>query len=434
MRKKILWTLVCVFLLFAVGIGYAMFYVKDTKPVVITWWAFPVFASSNVAGGYEQSLIDAFQKENPNIKIELKLINFTSGPDKLNDALRKKGNCDVLFDAPGRIMAYGQQGRLVQLNDFFDDLYLEDVTNEHIIKACKNKEIFYMYPLSSSPFYMVFNQERAEKAGVAHLIKEGWTTEDFTKVLYALQKAGYIPGAIFFNGVGGDQATRAFIANLYNGDIIKSDLSIYTTDTKEFIEALAYVKVAVEQGKLLQGPYINGDMSIKKFINGEASFSLLWGPVQQKRNEGILKRNNIKTIEVPFPNPTGIPKLEYLVNGFCIFDTGDMARINAAKKFVKFVCDDAVWGPKSVQQTGCFPVRHSFGELYYDERMARIASWSKYYMTYYNTVDGFATMRNYWSKFLRVFFSGKQTIQADAVAFTKKINATISNSQEFEVE
>lgn len=52
----------------------------------ITWWAFPVFTQEKTEDGvgtYEKKLIAAFEKENPNIKVNLETIDFTSGLKRL---------------------------------------------------------------------------------------------------------------------------------------------------------------------------------------------------------------------------------------------------------------------------------------------------------------------------------------------------------------
>ena len=90
------------------------------------------------------------------------------------------------------------------------------------------------------------------------------------------------------------------------------------------------------------------------------------------------------------PSDDGVPALEYLVNGFCVFDNGDDTKAAAAKEFIKFVCDDETWGPKNVVRTGAFPVRASFGDLYAgNEEYKLLSGWTKYYAPYYNTMDGF---------------------------------------------
>ena len=61
----------------------------------------------------------------------------------------------VLFDAPGRIIEYGKNGKLVSLDDLFTDEFVKDVNNDALVNACKGNGTTYMYPISSAPFYMV---------------------------------------------------------------------------------------------------------------------------------------------------------------------------------------------------------------------------------------------------------------------------------------
>ena len=128
-------------------------------------------------------------------------------------------------------------------------------------------------------------------------------------------------------------------------------------------------------------------------------------------------------ISVPFPSDDCVPELEYLVNGFCVFDNGDDAKAAASKEFIKFICDDAEWCPKSVVQTGAFPVRTSYGNLYEgNEEMSLLASWTQYYGPYYNTKEGFAAMRPLWFNMLQQVFNGTPAQEA-ADAFNTGANA-----------
>lgn len=61
-------------------------------------------------GTYEKKLIAAFEKANPEIKVKLETIDFTSGPEKITTAIEAGTAPDVLFDAPGRIIQYGKMG------------------------------------------------------------------------------------------------------------------------------------------------------------------------------------------------------------------------------------------------------------------------------------------------------------------------------------
>ena len=74
-------------------------------------WAFPVFTQEKTGDGvgtYEKSIIEAFEKANPDIKVKLETIDFKSGPEKITTAIEAGTAPDVLFDAPGRIIQYGK--------------------------------------------------------------------------------------------------------------------------------------------------------------------------------------------------------------------------------------------------------------------------------------------------------------------------------------
>ena len=397
----------------------------------ITWWAFPVFTQENAddgVGTYETSIIEAFEKANPDIKVKLETIDFTSGPEKITTAIEAGTAPDVLFDAPGRIITYGKSGKLAELDDLFTDDFIKDVNNDNLIQASKAGDTAYMYPISSAPFYMALNKAMLEDAGVLDLVKDGWTTDDFEKVIKALKDKGYNPGSLFANGQGGDQGTRAFLANLYSGSVTDAEVTKYTTDQPNFVKALEKAAGWIKDGYMMNGSQYNGGDDIQNFANGQTSYTILWAPSQNGIQAQLLEASKVEVVEVPFPSEDGKADLEYLVNGFAVFNNGDEAKVAAAKKFIQFICDDEEWGPKNVVRTGAFPVRTSYGKLYDTKRMETISTWTEYYSPYYNTIDGFAEMRALWFPMLQAVSNGEQSA-ADALAnFTKQANETITKA------
>ncbi|MVX59274.1 extracellular solute-binding protein [Streptococcus danieliae] len=400
----------------------------DSGKTEITWWAFPVFTQEKAEDGvgtYEKSIIEAFEKQNPDVKVNLEMIDFKSGPEKITTAIEAGTAPDVLFDAPGRIIQYGKNGKLVELSDLFTEEFTKDITNEELVKASKAGDKAYMYPLSSAPFYMAFNREMLKEAGVEDLVKEGWKTSDFEKVLKALKDKGYNPGSLFSNGQGGDQGTRAFLANLQGGSVTDVEVSKYTTDSPEFIKALEQAKAWMDQGYLANGSQFDGGADIQNFANGQTAYTLLWTTGQNGLQEKLLQASGVDVVEVPFPSPEGKPALEYLINGFAIFDNKDDKKAEASKEFVQFLADDKEWGPKNVVRTGAFPVRVSYGKLYTDKRMETINEWTNYYSPYYNTIDGFAEMRTLWFPMLQSVSNGDEKAEEALKTFTEKANETI---------
>ena len=266
----------------------------------ITWWAFPVFTQEKAddgVGTYEKSIIEAFEKANPDIKVKLETIDFKSGPEKITTAIEAGTAPDVLFDAPGRIIQYGKNGKLADLNDLFTEDFVKDVNNDNIIQASKAGDTAYMYPISSAPFYMAMNKKMLEDAGVLDLVKEGWTTDDFEKVLKALKDKGYTPGSLFSNGQGGDQGTRAFIANLYGGSVTDEKVTKYTTDDPKFVKGLEKASKWIDDGLMMNGSQFDGGADIQNFANGQTSYTILWAPSQNGIQAKLLDASKVEVVK-----------------------------------------------------------------------------------------------------------------------------------------
>lgn len=402
--------------------------VETSGTVTIQWWSFPVFAQENEeesTGSYEKKLIQTFEAKHPDIKVQLKMIDFTTGPEKVEIAIANDSAPDVLLDAPGRIVDYGHRGYMMNLNGMFDDAFVKDVNNDALIQACKDGDIPYVYPLSSAPFYMVFNYDMVQDAGVLDLVKEGWTTDDFIQVTKALSEAGYAPGSLFCKDSGGDQGTRAFAMNLSSGSVLNDSLSAYQVADPKGIEGLSTVKACLDKGYIVDGSMYNGTDDIQNLVNGHSSYSLLWSLGMDKTYQSRLEANGIRLLEVPYPSNDGHADLEYLVNGFGIFKNKDETKMEAAKTFVDFMCNDSVYGPQNVIQTGAIPVRTSFGDLYDDTRLKTLSTWKKYYTTYYNTVSGFMSMRTYWYHMLQSMIHGDKSPKLVAQYFVKLANQSL---------
>lgn len=401
---------------------------NENADVTIEWWAFPVFfqeEESDPSGTYEKEVIEAFEKEHKNIKVNLTMLQYSSGDEKLRYSVNNNKACDVLFDAPGRIMTYAHQNKLVDLNSMFTDDFVSDVDNQSILNSCMLKDKAYMYPISTAPFYMVFNKEYLEDAGVADLVKEGWTTEDFIKVAKALHRSGYVSASVFCGDSSGDQGTRAFISNLYDSSVINKDMTAYEINDENGKKGFRLVKDMVENGYMRNGSFRDATNVLESFVEGNASFTLLWGPNQQLRYSYFLKANNIQTVEVPYPSEDGVPELEYLVNGFCVFNNQDQNKINASKQFIDFICNDKNWGKKSVELTGCIPVRKS--QDIANKELSKISNWTKYYSEYYNDVKGFSDMRVLWYENLQAMLDGCKSPDECADDFVSAANKTLSD-------
>ena len=220
-----------------------------------------------------------------------------------------------------------------------------------------------------------------------------------------------------------------FRSNLTNANLMNADLSEYTLSEAAGVEALTLINDGVKAGWLAANTGGVANDALEHFTtptNSTFWAVALWSPNLHSARQEELDASNIEAIAVTLPSKDGSPKLEYLVNGYAIFDNKDATKIAAAKEFVKFLSDDEVIGKQNVLATNCFPVRTSFGDLYEgDENMSYYASLTKYYGAYYNTVNGFGSMRPFWWGSLQAMIIDDMNPEEAAVYFDENANLTL---------
>ncbi len=429
MKKLLAITLAMAMLLSMAATAFAQ------EKTVVRFWAFPNFATiDDTLGAYEESLIAAFEAANPDVDVQLEMLDFDAGPAKIATAITAKqanptaSAPDVIFDAPGRIMTWASEGILENLNDMFSDADKADIS-QGVQEASKYMGDYVMYPLGTAPFCMGFNKTMLEQHGLLDMLPlEGdrtWTLEQYEALLKALKEKGEAGAVIFCRTQGGDQGTRAFLSNLYGGSIMNDELNAYTTNDENFVKALDWTMTAIKDGLLEDGVGFDGTGAIDEFAAGRVSHTILFGTGLYNLRKAQLDEMEIEAVLVPYPAPAGQEQLEFLVSGLCVLKNEDAKVVEAAKRFVKFMCDDPEWAAKNVAQAGQFSPRASVVAEVEDKEIAYGSTMSKLFGKYYNTVPGFAQMRTFWFSALQAAFSGQKTAQEAMDFFVEEANKTL---------
>lgn len=407
----------------------------------ISWWTYPIFVQDEGQedGSYERQLIEAFNKKYPNITVELQMLDYTEGPNQVQSLLTSEGGTlpNVLLDGPGRISAYAKEGALADISDLFTEDVVSDMVSEGILSACKNGDSYVMYPLSGSNYVMAFNRYMIEGSGAIELMnREGactWTTEAFEQVLERLNASGFNSGMLYCSGIAGDYATRSFITNLYDGSLMNEDMTAYTMDSEANRQALTKIKEWMEKGWILNGSGSSGADAVASFVSGENSYCLLWSLPQALSNAEALAENGVEVVVMPYPSADGTPSLEYMLNGFCIFENTDADKLQASRYLVDFLCNDAEVAVENVVRSGAFPVRSSMGDVYEGNEEAQIyEALMPYSGTYYNKVDGFEEMRVYWYQMETEILNEEYSVNDATESFVEYANKTLEKKEEEE--
>ena len=398
------------------------------KKVEITYWDFPQFTKDKEfkkTEDFDAALIKAFEAKNPNIKVNYQKIEFTDGPAKIETAIQSKTAPDVIYDAPGRVIAWAAKDLLVPLDDVD-----KSKLNEAAVKASSYKDKLYMYPQGVAPFLMGVNKDLTDKLGVTDLLPlnkqdRSWNVEEYEKFLKAVkQKDSSITPALFYTkSQAGDQGPRAFVANLYNSWITDDANSKYTINDANGVKGLEWVKKAYDEGLLGQGVALEAKDALEAFKSGRAATTILFSPgIAASHASGF----NYKFL--PFPNNGGKAKYDYLVAGPAIFDNGDADKAAAAKKFVDFMVNDKDWGKRTLLASGNFSAKKGETGLYDSEELKFAEGLTGQYAPYYNTIPGFAKMRPLWFNMVQGVLNGKTTPKEGLDKFVEDANKTIKEA------
>ena len=397
----------------------------------ISLWTYPI-------GGWGDekqvnALTDAFLADT-GIKVNVEYLAYADGDDKVNAAITANGAPDLIMEGPERLVAnWGAKGYMVDLAGMLDDTDKAEI-NSAVLSACINADgAMYEYPLVMTAHCMAVNLNAFKEAGAdqyLNLDTHTWTTEDFTKAVAALyDHYGETVGAVYCAGQGGDQGTRALINNLYGGTFTTEDHSAYTWNDANNIKALELLKGM--DGIAFDASLAGGD-EIAKFYQGVLKMAFCWN-IAQQLNPNSAGTGAEKTITgddivfMAFPSETGEAKLQGGIWGFGIFDNGDDAKIEAAKTFIKYMCDSENTAD-AVKTASYFAVRDAaegtdLSTIWADNAiMAEYNKLMPMLGDYYQVTAGWAQARTSWWNMLQDIGEGAD-IAATVDTFMAEANA-----------
>lgn len=407
------------------------------KPVEITWWNFPNFQPlDGEVGKYEKQIIAAFNKKHPEIKVNLEMITFEGGPQKLNVAIASNSAPDLIYDAPGRIIDWGKKKLLAPLNDIVSDEVKKDITPALWKQSMVGDQI-YMYPINTAPFMMAVNKTVFEKIGALDLLPlsrpdRTWTVAEYEKALQAVKDKApeIIPTGFFAKSTAGDQGTRAYIANLGVSRFLSEDNSKVAINTDNAAKALDWVVKATKDKLSVAGSASLAAADVNDlFLQGKLAFTLNYSAVLKAQNVPN-KKVQFEDVLLPFPTMDGSkPKLEPYLGGMAVFNNGNADKIAASKKLIDFIANDPEYAKKNLIQTGGLSVRTSVTGLYNDPEY-KYAEVARQFITDAPTIaDGYAEIRTFWFPELQRALTGGATGKEAPDAFAVKANEAIAKAK-----
>ena len=402
--------------------------------VELTLWTYPV-------GTFADNLdatIEAFNKVHPEISITYETIDYQNGDTKVTSAIQGGTTPDLIFEGPERLVGnWGRSGVMVDLSDLWAEDAASDIA-DGVKNASQLDGKYYMYPLSVTAHSMAINYEVFEAAGALQYIDEEtrtWTTDDFVaacEALKAAMDAGTITmaetGIIYCGAQGGDQGTRALVNNLYSDYYVNDDGTSYNANSANNVKALTLLQEMVNEGSLSANASYAAADELQAFANQTCAVTFCWNYSNYTQ---YAEQTQFTPFAMAFPSDDSQPELEMAgPYGFGVFDKGDEAKIEAAKTFIDFVCNDQTVGTEAVKTTGFFPVHADWGDVYAGDADADLrapfALMSDYLGRYYNLTGGWTEQRALWWPMLAEILTTGADVQTAADSFVEQANANIA--------
>lgn len=410
----------------------------DGEEVEITWWAFPNFqAVDGEVGKYESQIIEAFNEKNPDVKVNLEMITFEGGPEKLNVAIATNTAPDVIYDAPGRIIDWGKKDLLVPLNDMMPQEVVDDISPALMKQSMVGDDVF-MYPFNTGPFMMAVNKTIFEEIGELDLLPldrpdRTWTVEEYEKALQAVKEKApdIIPSGFYAKSVAGDQGTRGYITNLGKTRFLTEDYSAVEINSDGGVAGLEWVVQASKDGLVAPGAAsLDAGDHNDLFLQGKMAFAINYSAVLKALFEPD-KTTDFEDVLLPYPTPDGSdPALEPFLGGLAVFDNDDDARAEASKKLIDFIVNDPEWGEKNLIQTGGLSARNSITGLYEGSEYEYSELARKFITDPPTLADGYAEIRTFWFPALQEAILETKSAKDALDEFAEKANQAIETGGE----
>ena len=383
----------------------------------ISLWTYPI-------GGWgDQATVDKLMadfKAATGITVKVEYLTYADGDDKVNTAIEGNAAPDLIMEGPERLVAnWGAKGKMVNIADLFDATDKAEINAAALAACFADDATAYEYPLVMTAHCMGINKTVFEAAGAMQYLDaetRTWTTENFLKAMEAVYNyTGKQVGAVYCVGQGGDQGTRALVNNLYGGTFTDAAHTTYTWDDPNNIKAL---QTLVDMKAVEFDAGIAGGDEIALFYNGTLNTAFCWNIAQQlnpnSANTGAAKTASGDDIMfMAFPSENGTDsKLCGGIWGFGIFDNGDAAKIDAAKTFIKYMCDSEKTAD-AVKAANYFAVRDTAEGADLSTIWADNAIMAEYNVLmpllgdYYQVTTGWAEARTAWWNMLQQVGAGE---------------------------
>ncbi|AYQ24059.1 MULTISPECIES: ABC transporter substrate-binding protein [Enterococcus] len=413
---------------------------NSNEKVSVEVWLTPQWKgvySSNEAGADYDSFLKAaaekYEKDHPNVDIKVQVIPSESRSDKLSVAIQTKTLPDIFFDSSFALSEYAHMGVIVPLDDIIDKDTKKDIP-ETIWNNVEIRGKTYFYPFSHNPGTLLYNAEMFKQAGLDKYIggeKEitTWSQNDLTTIVTALKETfpEVAPFGLWAKNNQGDTWTMSYLR--MEGNKFFGDDNKLVANEKDGVSALTYLNDLRKKGLTTSGPesLTSNDVNAM-FQNKQVAISftnaVLFSNIQNDMENGKVGKFDMRLANIPGKKQ---PISFTYVTSSVAFNTGNKAKMEVAKDFIKFYSTEKELVKAS---RNSLPVRTSvINEL--KSELPYLSAYEKnaqYIINFSNNVPGYSELRNALFPQIQAVYTDTSTPQKAMDEFVQQGNQILENN------
>ncbi|QTQ10988.1 sugar ABC transporter substrate-binding protein [Treponema parvum] len=198
--------------------------------------------------GVERTIIDEFEKKNPNIKVEPVVSAYNDYHTKLMTMISGGMAPDVMRIDSYFFQDFCNLGAVASLKPFIEKSGFDtSIYSKAAIEEATIKGEIHALPWGTAPIYLALNLDTFKKAGIA-LPSYDWTVDDFIRIVK--QFGGVKTGVYgYANQMASNNPFYGFIW-AYGANLLTEDRKGYALDSPEGCQALQMIADLYQQGFL----------------------------------------------------------------------------------------------------------------------------------------------------------------------------------------
>jgi multiple sugar transport system substrate-binding protein len=410
----------------------------------LTLWSMPL--TTDMETRLTDELIAGFNKQYPNVKVNLEMLTWESGPEKLQIALGTGTTPDLYIDGTARTAALPSKNVLADVSDViakYQDKYYPSLLN---IGKLDGKN--YILPIMSMcAMSMGVNVDLAKELGTYDMLpkdKKSWTFDDFYKFCKATTEAGKAKKVYALALYAGSQSSDiAYYSTIMSagGKILSDDHKSCVANSPEGVKAIEILGKLVTENLVAPGAATLKDedtdalfYNSKTVIDYSGSPIYLQTTVKQMAQEGSIKKGF--TVE-PYMYPSADGKTyktaSWGANTMVLFkNKEDATKIQAGKAFMDYYLSNTDFQLKLCAGAGNTPIFQGLKVPLDDPEVKtindQVAEWTGAYAD-----SSFGILEPFWiqcrSKFypeMQGLYSGKKTAQQVLDNYKAAVDAVIA--------